>query len=87
MESIKISIHQSIPKRVEYTQPKDKFTWNKSSAFNVYSYVCLFCFNDLPVMEKLKVYYQESFEDYQKAVEKGYKSSYQGRYGAGVQTI
>lgn len=77
-----------------------RFDWQEKDIFVIPSWVffehhnlddkedaCLFCFNDLPVMEKLKVYYQESFEDYQKAIEKDYKSSYQGRFGAGTQTI
>ena len=71
-----------------------RFDWKEKDIFVVPSWVfhqhvntsnnedaCLFSFNDLPVMEKLGLYYEESQEDYEQATEKGenVKSSYQGR--------
>lgn len=71
-----------------------RFDWEEKDIFVVPSWTfqehinlssnedaCLFCFNDLPVMDKLGLYFEESYEDYEKALEKGgnVQCTYQGR--------
>ncbi len=69
-----------------------RFDWEEKDVFVIPSWTffthhnlddnddaCLFCFNDLPIMEKLGLYFEESYAEYEEALKKGYKSSYQGR--------